>query len=289
MCFTALVISTDTIRELLRHEWGLTDAAVSDHHGGMNSATWWVDVDGQRRFVAKSVPETATSDFLGGLNVAARLGASGIPAGAPTPTRSGATVATIEGRALALLTYVPGDELTNDDTHAVGTTLGRVHLALQDAQVSGVQPFIEIDLDQPFMGIRDWIRPAVAAALADIDLSTFTTGILHTDPAPEAFRRDPRTGMVGMIDWSVAMRGPLLYDVASAVMYAGDGLLDAYVRTGALDVEEIDAGLSMMLRFRGAVQAWYFARRTANEDLTGIDDAGGNEEGLTDARVMLER
>jgi hypothetical protein len=42
-----------------------------------------------------------------------------------------------------------------------------------------------------------------------------------------------------------------------------------------------------MLRYRGAIQAMYFAWRTANNDLTRIDDASGNEKGLADARAML--
>ena len=37
------------------------------------------------------------------------------------------------------------------------------------------------------------------------------------------------------------------------------------------------------------IQAMYFAWRTANGDLTGIDDASGNEKGLADARAMLAR
>jgi hypothetical protein len=281
------MVSADDVRVLLRHEWGLTGATVTDHHGGMNSSSWWVDVDGDRRFVAKSVPPDARSDFVGGLTVAAHVQAAGVPAGAPVPNRSGGTVATIDGRPIALLGYVAGDELSGDDAELIGSTLGRVHLALRDVRVDGVRPAHTIDLDAPFLSVRDWIRPAIAAAIADVDLSAFTNGILHTDPAPEAFRRDRRTGTVGLIDWSVAMDGPLLYDVASAVMYAGDGLLDAYLRTGALTAGEVDAGLSTMLRYRGAIQAMYFAWRTATGDLTGIDDASGNEKGLADARAML--
>lgn len=281
------MISADDVRALVRREWGLADATVCDHHGGMNSASWWVDVDGERRLVAKSVPADARFDFVGGLTVAAHVQAAGIPAGAPVRTRSGTTVATIEGRPIALLEYVVGDELTGDDAELIGSVLGRVHLALRDARIDGIRTMRAIDLDAPFLSVRDWIRPAIAAAIADVDLSAFTTGLLHNDPAPGAFRRDPGTGAVGLIDWSVANSGPLLYDVASAVMYAGDGLVEAYLRTGALTDGEVAAGLSTMLRYRGAIQAMYFAWRTANNDLTGIDDASGNEKGLADARAML--
>ena len=44
-----------------------------------------------------------------------------------------------------------------------------------------------------------------------------------------------------------------------------------------------------MLRLRWAVQADYFARRIAADDLTGIASRAENEKGLEDARVALER
>ena len=297
--FTVRMASVDAVRELLARDWGLTDVRVTEHMGGMNSATWWVHAP-QRRWVAKSVPATAADDFVGGLAVAARLQAAGIPAGAAVPTLAGATTVPTAGteRPLALLEYVPGVELSgtdDDDVRYIGTTLGRVHMALRDVQVDRAQPFLRIDLDQPFMGVRGWIRPAVAAALDDyaaLEPASLTHGLLHTDPAPEAFRCDRSTGVVGVIDWSVAMSGPLLYDVASVVMYIGgldrcSGFIDPYLATGVLSAAEIDRGLATMLRFRGAVQAMYFAWRTANNDLTGINDAADNEKGLADARAML--
>ena len=42
-----------------------------------------------------------------------------------------------------------------------------------------------------------------------------------------------------------------------------------------------------MLRMRWAVQADYFARRIATNDLTGIASPDENEEGLEDARAAL--
>ena len=58
-------------------------------------------------------------------------------------------------------------------------------------------------------------------------------GLLHADPAPGAFRYDSATGGCGIIDWSSALHGPLLYDLASAVMYLGGpdraaAMTDAY-------------------------------------------------------------
>jgi homoserine kinase type II len=119
-----------------------------------------------------------------------------------------------------------------------------------------------------------------------------TWGLLHADPAPEAFRLDPSTGRCGVIDWSYALYGPLLYDLASAVMYVGgadhaDTLVSAYLDEGILRADEAGRGLAPMLKFRWAVQANYFAWRIAENNLTGISGPQGNEEGLEDARLAL--
>lgn len=286
------MISLDVVAALLRDEWSLSGVDVAAHHGGMNSATWWVEIDGVRRFVAKSVPAAQRDGFVAGLAVASLVDAGGVPAGAPRPARSGPVASLPDGSPLALLRYVEGDELTAADAAAVGSALGQVHRILVDGHVPGERPLYRVDLDEQHMGVRDWIRPAVEAALRDVDTGGMTQGLLHTDPSPEAFRLDRATGVIGLIDWGAACRGPLMYDVASAVMYVGGPdhrgpLLEGYLDTGALTAAEVDDALWPMLRYRAAVQAWYFAWRTYHDDLTGIADAQGNEEGLDDARAML--
>jgi Ser/Thr protein kinase RdoA (MazF antagonist) len=286
------VISLDALRAVLRREWGLASVDVVAHHGGMNSATWWVEVDGVRRFVVKSVPNANRDNFRAGLAVAGIVEAGGIPAGGAVPARAGPVVSLPDGSPVALLRYVEGDELTVDDADAVGATLGRVHRILAAARVDGEHPLHRVDPDAPYIAVRDWIRPAVTAALRDIDTGGMTHGLLHTDPAPEAFRRDRATGAVGLIDWSVACRGPLMYDLASAVMYVGGPehrgpLAEAYLATGALTAAEVDRALWPMLRYRAAVQAMYFAWRTYHDDLTGIAGAHENDQGLDDAKAML--
>ena len=117
-------------------------------------------------------------------------------------------------------------------------------------------------------------------------------GLLHADPAPDAFRLDPVTGRCGVIDWSYFLYGPLIYDLASAVMYVGGAadagdLVEAYLRHGLTSAAEVHAGLAPMLRFRWAVQANYFAWRIAENDLTGLSGPLDNEKGLEDARRAL--
>jgi hypothetical protein len=61
----------------------------------------------------------------------------------------------------------------------------------------------------------------------------------------------------------------------------------AYVAEGNLAEEEVNRALEPMLRFRWAVQADYFARRIAQNDLTGIAGPHENFAGLADARHGL--
>ena len=67
-------------------------------------------------------------------------------------------------------------------------------------------------------------------------LGPLTWGWLHGDPAPEAFMR-LQDGATALIDWGAAMHGPVLYDVASAVMYVnGPGSGRSGVPEGAAGV-----------------------------------------------------
>jgi homoserine kinase type II len=82
------------------------------------------------------------------------------------------------------------------------------------------------------------------------------------------------------------MHGPVLYDVASAVMYVGgaDQVVPAYLGRRPELRGEVEAGLEAFLRLRYAVQAGYFAWRCSNDVRTGISDPAENRKGLGDAR-----
>jgi hypothetical protein len=70
--------------------------------------------------------------------------------------------------------------------------------------------------------------------------------------------------------------------------WAGPGraaaMTGAYLRAGPLTAREVAVGLPVMLRFRWAVQADYFAWRITAGDLTGITGPEENEKGLEDTR-----
>jgi homoserine kinase type II len=263
----------------------------------MGSRTWFVDLD-HRRWVAKAVAPRDGSQFAGGLAIATRLEQAGIPAGAPVPATDGRLAVDVGSAWLALLTWVPGRPLAGEDTteqDAIGRTLAAVHQALAGFRVAEARRFHWVDPDVGYLALRAWLRPAISAALDELAAARpdmMTWGLLHADPAPEAFRLEPSTGRCGVIDWSYALHGPLLYDLASAVMYVGglgraDTLVSAYLDAGTLRADEAERGLAPMLKFRWAVQANYFAWRIAENNLTGISGPQDNEQGLEDARLAL--
>ena len=218
--------------------------------------------------------------------------------GRPSPPPARQLVVQAGDDWLALLTWVPGHALTGQEPaeqDLIGTTLARVHQALAGYQVEAASRFHWVDPDADHLSLRPWLRPAITAALHALDNArpeSMTWGLLHADPAPEAFRLDPPTGRCGVIDWSYALYGPLLYDLASAVMYVGgpghaQELIRAYLDEGTLEPAELEQGLAPMLRFRWAVQANYFAWRITENNLTGISGPEENEKGLEDARRSL--
>jgi hypothetical protein len=69
---------------------------------------------------------------------------------------------------------------------------------------------------------------------------------------------------------------------------AASSFLGVYAAAGRLLTDEMGAHLSAMRRYRGAVQAAYFAGGLARRDLTGIADEEENWKGLHDARDMLK-
>jgi len=289
--------SAAAISTCLARNWGMRSARLVPHDTGMNSRTWLVSHE-RDRYVAKAVPADAHLRFISGLAVAARVQSAGIPAGSAIPTRDGRSFVKVGGYTLALLTFVNGTTLVGEleaERRLIGTTLARVHGALIGHSVPEAARFHWIDPAAEHLGIRDWLRPAIRDALLcweGLPPSSLTWGLLHTDPAPEAFLLNADTGICGLIDWDTGLFGPLMYDLASAVMYVGgpdcaSPLIDAYLAQGVIEGAEVERSLEPMLHIRWAVQADYFARRISTNDLTGIEGPHENEQGLEDARVAL--
>src|SRR5207248_7525974 len=128
------------------------------------------------------------------------------------------------------------------DQAPIGDLLGRVHSV---AAVASGETADWLRFLMPFeewLDFEPWIRPAVEGAVtAAISLGQLSWAWLHGDPAAEAFRRQADGG-VALIDWGSAMRGPILYDVASAVMYNGERVVPAYLRQRPELTDEVECG-----------------------------------------------
>src|SRR3954452_2711470 len=281
--------------ELLRRYWGISLAEVEPLGGGMNSVTWMVNHLGSR-YVAKRVSTCEIDDLVAGCKVAWALADAGFVTGRPVPTVDGRLV--LPGHALALLEHVPGRKLegqTDEEQGWMATTLAGVHTACGPAIGPSNATFARKWLSPRLRGVEAhrWLGRAVEAVRAETDSLTVTWSVLHTDPSPEAFIHDDSTGVTGLIDWTGARRGPVLYDVASAVMYLGgpdraSAFLTRYQTQGPLEAEEMQL-LDCFRRLRWVVQAGYFAGRLATCDLRGGVTQADNQAGLNDARRGLAR
>jgi homoserine kinase type II len=266
----------EQLARMFTSEW-LGAGALLTPVEAMNSSTWIVDADGERYALKISSPTDAP-----GLEAAAWLEGRGMRTGAVLRT------AVRDGRLGALLRFVDGRQLVAADVEAIGQALGRAHRLLVDAPVpAGMDRWPWSWLD-PAIIEEPALRSAAMTAIGRAERLApgLTHGVLHGDPAPEAFIDSG--GDVGLIDWGAAGHGPLLYDVASAWMYTRQDprLLDAYAVAGPLGRDEL-AHTPDFLAFRLALQAWYFSMRLAANDLTGIEGQAGNEEGLSHARLGL--
>ena len=273
--------------------WGMHAADVRPLGGGINSETWLVEHQGST-YVAKRVSSHSIADLVAGCEVAAGLAEAGYATGPPVPTADGRLV--LIEHAMALLEFVPGRELegeTDEEQHWMATTLVGVHRAGGPAPGPSPATFMTEWLGLEVRGVEahPWLVQVVEAVRAETDPLNVTWSVLHTDPAPEAFLHDDSTGVTGLVDWTGARPGPVLYDVASAVMYLGgpehaQPFLGTYATDGPLQEHEMQH-LDAFRRFREAIQGTYFARRLATNDLTGGIDHADNEKGLNDARRRL--
>ena len=131
-----------------------------------------------------------------------------------------------------------GGALGRGDAEVVGETLGpRARGFGRSAAARGTRPVAVAlaryrrDPGRRTAGGGSHCRRGGLTAASDV-----THGILHGDPAPEAFVADG--SRVGVIDWGSALHGPLVYDLASARMYAGPGVVTGYLRTAPLEPAE---------------------------------------------------
>ncbi|MFF0343514.1 phosphotransferase enzyme family protein [Kribbella sp. NPDC004875] len=272
------------IAEVLREHWGLTPASVEPLEGGMGSFTWMAAGEGWR-VVVKTV-DGRDNGFAPGLELAERLADGGVVTGRPVRSVAGRVAERVEGRVAGVLEFVDGTPLGAGDGGAIGELLGQVHeLSAGGPGDLGSWLSVVTQWDE-YLDYEPWIRPACEAAVSGaLALDGLSWSGLHGDPAAEAFLRQPDGG-IALIDWGAAdTHGPVLYDVASAVMYNGrTDVVPAYLARRPDLAEELERGLDTFLRVRYAVQAAYFAWRCTEDVRVGITSPAENEKGLADAR-----
>jgi Ser/Thr protein kinase RdoA (MazF antagonist) len=259
------------LRSTLRDQWHLLPSELIELPATLMSRGWEFSADGGRH-VARLTELSARQPLEAGLAAAVHLRNLRIDAGIPVRTLGGAlTVVTPHG-ALAVLRRIPGRRLDGRDPvdqQWWGERLGAVHRALQGFRHPGLRPWQLLEPDAAHLDAEPWLRAAVADAVAATTRLTVTDrltyGVLHGDPAPEMFLLDHATGRSGLLYCGASGTGPLVYDVAAAVVYAGGPerageFLDGYRAAGPVGADELDAALPVLLRLRWAVQGDRAAR-----------------------------
>jgi Ser/Thr protein kinase RdoA (MazF antagonist) len=291
------VATADQIRTTVRTTWHRAVDECVALPAGLDTLNWAIR-SGTAEYVARVVAGARRSSFEAGLAAAEYLTGFDLPAATAVRTVDGAVTVLIGDEAVALVPRMPGRPL--DATDPVdqqwwGDALGSAHRHLSGFRHAGLAKFHSVRAEAAHLAIDDWVRPAVADAVAAVRRLTVTDqltyGVLHGDPAPDAFRLDPQTGRLGLVDWGPASTGPLTYDVAAAVGYAGADtsrdLVDAYLAAGPVPREELESALPTMLTFRWAVRADQHARRLSLARRAGRDGDAADVDGLAAARRVL--
>jgi Ser/Thr protein kinase RdoA (MazF antagonist) len=261
----------DLLRSTLRDQWHLAPAEISPLPETLMSRGWLV-IAGADQYICRLSEAGARQPVEAGLAAAEHLLGQDIAAGEPVRTLGGGLTVHLDDGALAVLRRVPGRSLDGADPidqQWWGDRLGAVHRALQSFHHPGLRPWQLLDPEAPHLAVEPWLRGAVADAVAATARLTITDrltyGVLHGDPAPGGFVVDPRTGRAGLLDCGASGLGPLVYDVAAAIVYAGGidaaaEMIDGYLAAGPVSADELHAALPVLLRLRWAVLADRAAR-----------------------------
>lgn len=181
--------------DLLLAGWGRVAHSAEPLGGGMNSAAALVEPSAGP-VVAKWVPKSSAAALAVGCEIAQQLASYGLVTGAPLPTTGGQPTYPTEEGSLALLRFVAGDPLiaaSPRDQQDMAITLARVHAA-ETARRTG--SFMTEQVAGLVHDVEPWVRPTVHLVLDEYgQLPKLTWGLLHGDPAPDAFIGQPETGV----------------------------------------------------------------------------------------------
>ncbi|GAA1538320.1 hypothetical protein GCM10009827_066810 [Dactylosporangium maewongense] len=275
--------AADQVHTTLRRSWQCDPGPCIP----LGEDAWRVEIDNGQfepdprdaaQFVVKWAPVATRRGFEAGLCAAEHLDASGVGAGRPVRAADGALTTALPTRAgdgvIALMCLVPGRPLHADDPLDQswwGGALGAAHRSLRRFVHPDLAKFqvAAVPAAAPHLAMEPWLGPAVietAAVVRRIMVTDqLTYGVRHGAPDAARFRLDSSTGRVGLVGWAAAGTGPLLYDLAHAVLCAGgteaEALVEAYVRAGPVPADECAAVLPAMLALRTAAHASAVAER----------------------------
>jgi len=247
---------------------------------GVSNSNWLIETQDTggtlRRFILtiyESRTEVADLPFF--LGLLDHLAARACPVPRTMHDRSGATHRLHNGKALALIEYLPGisvSEPTPGQARAVGAALAQIHLAAVDFPATRANSLAPADWAQLLRDcgqdglatIHSELGPLVERELALVAErwpDDLPRGVIHADLFPDNVLMLGER-VTGLIDFYFACTDLLAYDVAvthSAWCFGGDGvrfhaelsaaLLDGYESVRPLSPEERSA---LPLLARGA-------------------------------------
>lgn len=291
---------SNRVRSALRAGWQLIPSEFTPVAGATFGRCWRISA-ADERYLVSLIPGGDRIRCEAGLSAIEYLHARGIAVGPPRRAAGGAVVTLGPDGMLCVLEDVPGrplDPADPLDQQWWGDLLGRLHRELADFDHRGLLGWHWIRPDAAHLELEPWLRPAVADAVAAVTKLTVTDqlryGVLHGDPVAAAFRMNVATGRTGLVGWGPAATGPLLYDLAAAVIDAGGPaaateLIDGYAAAGPVARDEIEVALPVLLRFCWAARADWCARRLAAAQVP-VGSAGsppGKADQLTADRAAL--
>jgi Ser/Thr protein kinase RdoA (MazF antagonist) len=249
------------LRDAVRSLWRLAVRECESRE--VASTREWLASIGDEPHVIWSAPASRRLELVGAAYAAEALRTAGVGVGAMVRTPTGAMTARhdierLGDLELALRREPPGRPLDGSDPvdqQWWGDMLGRAHRELQS-------------FTHPTIGRLSWpSRPELSEAVATVRRITVTDqlayGVLHGQPHPELFRIDVETGRSSIARWGPPSVGPLLYDLAMAVCWAGGldaaaELIDGYAAAAPVSRDELDSSLPPMVDL--AAQARQYAQ-----------------------------
>jgi hypothetical protein len=191
-------------------------------------------------------PPDAHRRFVSGLAVTAQVQAAGIPAGSAIPTREGRSFVRLDGGTLALLTFVAGAELVGDsdsEQRRIGPTLAGAHRALIGQRVADADTLHWIDPASEHLAIRDWVRPAIAILVRNVERGVAST-IVNRNGMPCAMSQVRRPGRGGRVS---AVAGRQQLDGAHRCVRIGPVCAQSGGQVRQVDGGDLEVGLDLVL------------------------------------------